>query len=75
MYRHSLFYQCFEDAENAVPLLHRILNADAEIDGVISDDECNECRFYTPDKLNDFEQRVVVHQTTPDSYALNCEDY
>ena len=75
MYRHSLFYSVEEEAQQAEEILHLILDADAEIDGVIVDPEYIECRFYTPDRLRDSAQTVVIHQTQPDAYALNCEDY
>lgn len=75
MYKHSLFVGTFEELENA----ERIVQQTVEIEDAFSSNDGEtgtlEFRFFTLSKLGKYDQRCIVSQVRPQSYALNCEEY
>ena len=75
MYKHSLFVGTCEELEDA----ERIVQETVEVEDVFSSNDGEtgtlELRFFTQSKLGKYDQRYIVSQVQPQSYALNCEEY
>lgn len=74
--RHSLFFSTIDEANSAENKVNVIINDDVTDIYQSNDGETGsiEVRFFTDCKLDRNEQSMVVRNTHPDTYALNCEN-
>lgn len=75
MYKHSLFFTDKEEADCAEQIVRRVFEHAEDVDTLQDDDEqlTFEVRFYTPDKLGELDQVLLLTDTQPCSYAINSE--
>lgn len=74
--RHSLFFETFDEANEAEVYVSRDLDTEVLESYQSNDGESGliEVRFFTDEKLSEREMRYLVKALKPCTYALNCED-
>ena len=75
--RHSLFFLNFEEANEGEAYVKALMDDRVTDIYQSNDGETGiiEVRFFTATNLDRYEQSMVVRDTQPNSYALNCEEY
>jgi len=79
-YTHSLFFAKWSDesereAEQAESFVRTTIPDVGDTWIAMEEGEPVELRFWTPDKVSDFDMKLVLQQAQSVSYQFNTEDY
>jgi hypothetical protein len=73
-YQNALFYEDFDNAEKAEEWIYKNVSIDVHASDQGEGATPIECRFFTSDKLSEFDMKWIIQETSPDVYSFNAED-
>lgn len=72
-FQHALFYEDYDGAQEAEGWIYENITTDVHASDQGEGATPMECRFFTSDKLSEFDMKWIIQETRPDVYSFNTE--